>query len=71
MHILPKHGWRLQADKLIKVGTFAMRNVDPRGLSRKPHLHGASDGGGKGAKDEMAIIVLHLQPTHGSLYTVL
>lgn len=70
LHILPQYRWGIQADQRIKVGTSAVRHVDPRGISWQPHIHGASNGCRKSAKDSMALDLLFMQSAHGGLYSV-
>lgn len=70
LHILPKYRRGVQANEFLEVGSPALRNVDPRSLPRKPHVHGAGNGRGESTKESVETDVLHLQPAHGGLYTV-
>lgn len=60
MYILPQYGRRIQADKLITMGSSAMCHVDSRGITWQPHLYGACHGGREGAENQMEAAMLHL-----------
>jgi hypothetical protein len=44
LHILSKYRWRFQADNCDEVGTFVVRDVDPRSIARQRDLSGARTG---------------------------
>jgi hypothetical protein len=44
MYLLPQHRWRFQANKLIEMGTSAVRYVDTRSFSWEPYFYGTRHG---------------------------
>lgn len=70
LHLLPKHGRCVQTDQLIQMGPFALRYVDSRSLSWKPHFHGACHGCRKSAKDPLETNMLPMQSAYGCMHPV-
>lgn len=70
MHLLPQHGWCIQANQLFQMGSPSLCHVDTRSMSRESYIHGACDGCRKGAEDEVETELLYLPPENGGLHPV-